>query len=43
MFALVSYAGVAMPQTGDYRVVSESFIHNNDRAEIDLIITDQVQ
>jgi len=41
--ALVSYAGVAMPQMGDYRVVSENFTHNNDRAEIDLIIIDQVQ
>ena len=41
--ALVSYAGIAMPQTGDYRVVSENFTHNNDRAEIDLIITDQIQ
>ena len=41
--ALVSYAGVAMPQMGDYRVVSENFTHNNDRAEIDLIIMDQVQ
>lgn len=41
--ALASYAGVAMPQAGDYRVISENFTHNNNRSEIDLIITNQVQ
>lgn len=41
--ALVSFAGTATPQAGDYRVVSEGFTHNNERAEINLIITEQVQ
>jgi len=41
--ALASYEGIAMPQAGDYRAVSENFTHNNNRAEIDLVITDQVQ
>ena len=40
--ALVSLAGVASPQPGDYRVVSESFSHNNDQAEISLIISETV-
>ncbi len=41
--ALVSYAGVATPQAGDYRVVSESFTHNNELAEINLVIAEQVE
>ena len=40
--ALVSRAGVATPQAGDYRVVSESFSHNNEQAEISLIISEKV-
>ena len=40
--ALVSRAGVATPQAGDYRVVSESFSHNNEQAEISLIISETV-
>ena len=40
--ALVSQAGVATPQAGDYRVVSESFSHNNEQAEISLIISETV-
>ena len=40
--ALVSQAGIAAPQPGDYRVVSESFSHNNDQAEISLIISETV-
>ena len=40
--ALVSLAGVATPQSGDYRVVSETFSHNNDQAEISLIISEIV-
>ncbi len=41
--ALVSFAGTATPQLGDYRVVSEGFTHNNERTEINLIIAEQVQ
>ena len=40
--ALVSRAGVATPRAGDYRVVSESFSHNNEQAEISLIISETV-
>ena len=40
--ALVSQAGIAAPQPGDYRVVSESFSHNNEQAEISLIISETV-
>ena len=40
--ALVSRTGVATPQAGDYRVVSESFSHNNEQAEISLIISETV-
>ena len=40
--ALVSNAGVASPQSGDYRVVSESFALNSAIAPIDLVITEQV-
>lgn len=40
--ALVSQAGTAAPQPGDYRVVSESFSHNNEQAEISLIISETV-
>ena len=40
--ALVSRAGVATPQSGDYRVVSESFSHNNEQAEVSLIISEKV-
>ena len=41
--ALVSYAGTATPQSGDYRVVSDIFSHNNDLSEINLIIAEQVE
>ena len=40
--ALVSRAGVATPQSGDYRVVSESFSHNNEQAEVSLVISEKV-
>ena len=40
--ALISQAGIANPQSGDYRVVSESFSHNNEQAEISLIISETV-
>lgn len=40
--ALVSYAGVASPATGDYRVLSERFAHNGQHALIDLVITERV-
>ena len=40
--ALVSQSGIAAPQPGDYRVVSESFSHNNEQAEISLIISETV-
>lgn len=41
--ALVSYAGVATPQAGDYRVVSESISLDDGRIEVDLVIVDQVE
>ena len=40
--ALVSRTGVATPQPGDYRVVSESFSHNNEQAEVSLVISEKV-
>ena len=40
--ALVSRARIATPQSGAYRVVSESFSHKNERAEISLIISETV-
>ena len=40
--ALVSQSGTAMPQVGDYRVVSEEFSHNNESNQIDLIISRKV-
>ena len=43
MSALVSFAGVANPQIGDYRVVSENFSHNGQHTVIDLLISEQVQ
>lgn len=41
--ALVSQAGVAAPSPGDFRVVSDNFSPNGQNAEIELVITDQVQ
>ena len=41
--ALVSYAGTATPQRGDYRVVSEIFSHNFDLTEVNLIISERVE
>lgn len=40
--ALVSYAGVASPSSGDYRVVSQNFSPNGQNAEIELVLTDLV-
>jgi hypothetical protein len=40
--ALVSYSGVAAPNTGDYRVVSQSFSPNGQNAEIELVLADLV-
>ncbi len=40
--ALVSYAGVATPQTGDYRVVSESFALSDETNTLDLVIAESV-
>lgn len=40
--ALVSYAGVASPSTGDYRVVSQNFSPNGQNAEIELVLADLV-
>ena len=40
--ALVSQSGTAMPQVGDYRVVSEEFSHNNESNQVDLIISRKV-
>jgi len=40
--ALVSHAGIATPRSGDYRVVSETFTHNGENTEVELIITDQI-
>jgi len=39
---LVSQAGIASPQSGDYRVVSENFAHNGQHAEINLVVAEQV-
>ena len=41
--ALVSYAGTATPQVGDYRVVSEIFNHKDEPNEVKLIIAERVQ
>jgi cytochrome c-type biogenesis protein CcmH len=40
--ALVSFSGAANPQSGDYRVVSESFAHNDQHVDIELIISDRL-
>lgn len=40
--ALVSYAGVASPSAGDYRVVSQNFSPNGQNAEIELVLADLV-
>ena len=40
--ALVSFAGVASPNSGDYRVVSENFAVTDGEIEIDLTISEQV-
>jgi cytochrome c-type biogenesis protein CcmH len=40
--ALVSYAGVAAPKAGDYRVVSQNFSPNGQNAEIELVLADLV-
>ena len=41
--ALVSFAGTATPQTGDYRVLSDNFAHNGQSAEIELVISERVE
>lgn len=41
--ALVSYAGIASPSAGDYRVVSQNFSPNGQNAEIELVLADIVQ
>ena len=41
--ALVSYAGAASPQSGDYRIVSQNFSPNGQNASIELVISEQVQ
>jgi|TARA_B110000879_G_scaffold36017_1_gene49798 cytochrome c-type biogenesis protein CcmI len=41
--ALVSYAGVASPRAGDYRVISQSFSPNGQNAEIELILVEPLQ
>ena len=40
--ALISQTGTATPQTGDYRVVSENFSHNNELTKLELIISERV-
>lgn len=41
--ALVSFAGIASPQAGDYRVVSQNFSPNGQNVDIELIISNQIQ
>jgi cytochrome c-type biogenesis protein CcmH len=40
--ALVSFSGTATPAVGDYRVVSDNFAHNGQRAVIDLVLAERV-
>ena len=40
--ALVSFSGAANPQSGDYRVVSESFSHNDQHVVIELNISERL-
>lgn len=40
--ALVSFTGTANPASGDYRVVSDSFVHNGQHAVIDLVLSERV-
>jgi cytochrome c-type biogenesis protein CcmH len=40
--ALVSFSGAANPQSGDYRVVSESFSHNDQHVVIELSISERL-
>ncbi|MCG8414466.1 MAG: hypothetical protein MI746_09640, partial [Pseudomonadales bacterium] len=40
--ALVSFAGIATPSSGDYRVLSENFAHNGERVSVDLVISEQI-
>ncbi|HIA59087.1 MAG TPA: c-type cytochrome biogenesis protein CcmI [Gammaproteobacteria bacterium] len=40
--ALVSFTGTANPGSGDYRVVSDSFVHNGQHAVIDLVLSERV-
>lgn len=41
--ALISNQGIAAPAAGDYRVVSQNFSPNGQNAEIELVISEQVQ
>lgn len=40
--ALVSFTGTANPGSGDYRVVSDSFVHKGQHAVIDLVLSERV-
>ncbi len=40
--ALVSFAGVAVPASGDYRVLSDSFAPNGERVPVELVISRQL-
>ena len=40
--ALVSFSGTATPASGDYRVISDSFAHNEERVPLDLVISQQL-
>ncbi len=40
--ALVSFAGIATPSSGDYRVLSDSFEHNGESVSVELIISEQI-
>lgn len=40
--ALASFAGIAQPQSGDYRAQSDNFAHNGQHAEITLQLSERV-
>jgi cytochrome c-type biogenesis protein CcmH len=39
---LVSFAGSANPQSGDYRVVSNNFAHNGQHTVIELTVSERI-
>jgi len=41
--ALASAQGVASPQPGDYRVLSNSFAHNNQHMQVELKLSEKVR